>query len=415
MKPFGVIRRNRVFTSFIASLAISLFYALQLSTSWFGLRSSGVRGPSDYIDQQSILNSANCFKSLGMNVYKQDVLPSGCGGFQYSIELLRLLNITQLSKLGSFALGTIFMWAVLLTFYYVFYLIKNYGKTDNFVALLSLISPGIWLLMERGNYDELVYLMVFVSAIILTTKFPEIGLLFIAISVLIKFYTLPLYVLSIFTLRRKMSKYIFALIAVPLTMYVLFLIKQVAAFPSTWYVSFGLKSISLYVELVLKEKFILDFIMPPILGSFIGIVFLVLIIQLFRRIELKPALKNDSNFTKDQSVTIYTALLVVFLSCFFAGMNFDYRLIYLAILVSISPLIFGGNRFRTLLQLTGLGALLLSTYSFGLQGIPALIIQFCGDVLLYGFIATQIFLIYFMAEPVLTSKIDKFSRNKRRS
>ena len=55
---------------------------------------------------------------------------------------------------------------------------------------------------------------------------------------------------------------------------------------------------------------------------------------------------------------------------------------------------------------TGLGALLLSTFSFGLSGIPALVLQFTGDVLLYGFVATQIILIYYIIITNLNPKIE---------
>ena len=92
------------FPIFIAMIFVSSFYLIQIWTSWIGLRISGVRGGSDYIDLQSILNSAKCFEQIGLEVYKLDVAPVGCGGFIYSIELLRLLNISKTSTLGSYLL-----------------------------------------------------------------------------------------------------------------------------------------------------------------------------------------------------------------------------------------------------------------------------------------------------------------------
>jgi hypothetical protein len=38
------------------------FYLIQFQSSWPGLRISGVRGYRDFIYQQSILDSADCFK-----------------------------------------------------------------------------------------------------------------------------------------------------------------------------------------------------------------------------------------------------------------------------------------------------------------------------------------------------------------
>ena len=144
---------------------VSSFYLIQIWTSWIGLRISGVRGGSDYIDLQSILNSAKCFEQIGLEVYKLDVAPVGCGGFIYSIELLRFLNISKTSTLGSYLLGSIFMWATIFVLLMLFIALRSQNKKEICIATLAFISPGIWLLLERGNFDEIVFLGVIVSSV----------------------------------------------------------------------------------------------------------------------------------------------------------------------------------------------------------------------------------------------------------
>ncbi len=400
------IRENRIATACIASLVLATFYLIQVATSWYGLRSTGIRGSSNYIDQESVLNSAECFKTLGISVYNLDIEPIGCGGFVYSIELLRFLNVTKLSSIDSSVLGNVLMWLTIATMCSLFFIIRRYGKLDNAIALISLSSPGIWLLLERGNYDEAIFILLIVASMLLTSKFQEVGIILILATVLIKFYTLPLYILSLFILRRRLSRRFFLVTSVPLTIYVLVLIREVAAFPSTWYVSFGLKSLGLYTELVINEKITKQFEISSGLSIVMGILILGVFLQYFRQNAIKPAFVRNIENSNHLAKSIYQSLLIVFLSCYFAGMNFDYRLILPACLIAISPAVFANNRYRSAMIFSGVISLWLSSYSFGLTGIPALALQFLGDITLYAFVATQLLLIYFVLKPYFVKKFE---------
>jgi len=290
------------------------------------------------------------------------------------------------------------MWATVATMCYFFYLIKNYGKIDNLIAFIALSSPGIWLLLERGNYDEVIFIILVLGSIILSTKFPELGVALIAVTSLMKFYTLPLYFISLFFLKRKSSRVILLISSFPLAAYVVFLIRQASSFPSTWKISFGLKSLGLYLEYIIGQKISSDFQISSIITTLLGLILLILIYFYMKSIEIKPSFVYQPEESHGKIQILYASFLVTFLSCYFAGMNFDYRLIYLASMIGISPAIFAHNRFRSLFLLTGLGSLLFSTYSFGLHGIPALLIQFVGDIALYGFVGTQLILLKDMIE-----------------
>jgi len=385
---------NRNITATLASLLVAAFYFLQQKFSWPGLQMSGIRGSSNYIDQESVLNSARCFKEIGISVYEINTIPDGCGGFVYSIELLRVLNFFHLSNLSSEVLGTIYMWLTILALCSVFFCIKNFRKGDYLVAAFALVSPGIWLLLERGNYDEVVFILAILAGSLLSSKYQEFGMVLLAASVLIKFYTLPAFLLAIIFLKRKNSKIIFGAVACVVTVYVVFLVKQIAAFPSTWYISFGLDSLGLYLNLFTREKISQDLQIPGIIRSAIGVGFIAVFILYFTRIKLISSGILINEYLKNRTSSIYNTLLFVFLSCFFAGMNYDYRLVYLAVLIALTPAIFSRSGFKRVITISGCVALCFSTFAFGLSGVPVLIIQFIGDVTLYIFISAQLLYLY---------------------
>jgi len=377
----------------IGSLSVVAFYLFQLKYSWAGLQASGIRGSSKYIDQESVLNSAKCFKEIGIEVYKLDA-PGGCGGFVYSIELLRILNFFHLSALSSEFLGTAYMWLTIIALCSLLFLIKNVGKFDILVAAFAFVSPGVWLLLERGNYDELIFILVLISSYLLASRYQELGIALLAITALMKFYTLPAFLIAIFFLKRRNSKILFGSIAAPIIIYIFFLIKQVATFPSTWFISFGLDSPGLYTNLFIKERISQDLQLPGIAMTLIGVSFIALLLFYFTKINLSYKIKLNSDLANKRISMIYITMMTIFLSCFFAGMNYDYRLVYLAAILALTPTILAKSTFKRVIGISGCIALGFSTYAFGLTGVPALAIQLFGDVFLYIFVSAQLLYLY---------------------
>jgi hypothetical protein len=386
---FTRLLSNRNTRAAFASCSVVVFYLFQLNYSWAGLQASGIRGSSKYIDQESVLNSANCFKEIGIEVYKLDA-PNGCGGFVYSVELLRILNFFHLSTLSSEFLGAAFMWLTVAALCSLFFLIKNLGRLDIVVAAFAFVSPGVWLLLERGNYDELVFILVLISSYFLASRYQELGIVLLAITVLIKFYTLPVFLICILFLKRKKSRILFGWIAFPIIIYIVFLIKQVEIFPSTWNVSFGLDSLGLYINLFIKERILWDLQLPSIAIKLTGVCGLVF--WMFCLAKIKNGHKSKLNFPEVNSCVfiIYTNMTIIFLSCFFAGMNYDYRLVYLAASLALTPRILAISTLRNVITISGCVALGFSAYAFGQTGIPALIAQVVGDFFIYILVAAQL-------------------------
>jgi hypothetical protein len=269
-------------------------------------------------------------------------------------------------------------------------MIKDFGKQQYIFATLACISPGVWLLLERGNYDELIFMLVVIAGILLGTKRKIAGVLVLGFSALLKFYTLPAFIFATFFIEEKKTRRFLLIISIPLSLYSLKLISQVASFPSTWNVSFGLKSIGLYLQLAIQYLVNQSFTIPSIATPIPGLIILFILLLFMRRIAIQPGLRIEDPKKLDRFTQLYNLLLIVFLSCYFAGMNYDYRLVFLSFLVGMSPLIFHSNRYSAILVISGLLSLTFSTYLFGLHGIPALIIQMSGDLFLSVYVATQL-------------------------
>lgn len=404
MKRVG-LQARRALPIFIAIVFVHGFYLLQLWTSWIGLRISGVRGESDYGDLQSILRSAKCFEKIGMEVYRLDAAPGGCGGLQYSIELLRFLNFSKLPTLGSYFLGSIFMWLTVIVLSMILILLGSRNKKEILIAVLAISSPGIWLLLERGNFDEIVFLGVITSALLISCGKQWLGLSILTFTTLLKFYTLPALFIAIFLIRNRKIKATYLAISIVLTIYLIYLIRQVESFPSTWNISFGLKSFGLYSQLLINEKTSFNIEVPNYISILLGIILLSFFFLLIQSRKLIASIDGQISLPVSRASVIYLFSLTVLLSCFFAGMNFDYRLIYLAVMIVLLPKILPKSSFRTLVTISGLGALFFSTFSYGLSGIFFVGIQVVGDIALSVFVASQF---YFLRSNVLWIKTFRF-------
>ena len=62
-------------TAFSFSLVVVIFYLMQLKFSWLGLKISGIRGPSYFIDQEAVLKSIAMYKEkFGVQDLRESVV-----------------------------------------------------------------------------------------------------------------------------------------------------------------------------------------------------------------------------------------------------------------------------------------------------------------------------------------------------
>ena len=125
------------------------------------------QGPITYGDSNIVLSYASCFSRIGNEVFDAGTY---CANWTYGSGILRFLNLIGATQNDTVFIGHIFTYLIVLTFVYYLYLARNF-RFAQVILFLGLISPSVWLLMERANFDTLIYLMVFLSSILFLRNF----------------------------------------------------------------------------------------------------------------------------------------------------------------------------------------------------------------------------------------------------
>ena len=364
---------------FVTLFILATFYLLNVFNSWPGLKLSGWRGDIKYADQEYVLHYAKCFAEFGANIYSSGSNLGKCGGYVYSVDLLRAINWFGLENLNRNSLGISFLLLVLLIIFFIVSLNQNNKRIET-VQLLAFTSPGVWLLLERGNYDELILIFLFLGSLTIKTKMAPVGFIFIAFATLYKFYTLPVLVIFAMLHLKRNNSFFYIPILVSVALRTLFTISDISKFPETWNISFGLKSLGLYFNL-LFNKLNLNFQFSDIATSVLGLSLLITFSILFRHFNVNFVLQNNFNKKPPElSHRIFGIFLCTFLSCYFGGMSFDYRLTFFAVVVVLSRSIFLPNKAQKTSTIIGVFALWTSCFNFGLPRSIFLLFQLLGDI-----------------------------------
>ena len=385
------MRRN--FATFILwPIYFLCFFGIQYLSDWWLLRVSGIRG-GNFTDLSAVLRWSDCYPKVGSAVY--DVADGKCSGYFYGSALLRAFNLLGINaaqtKFWGIVGGVIF--CISLGFLAAFLVSRK--AVNPIVVGLTLSSPPLWLLIERGNIDVLIFLLVLISSFLLFRGFDLIAIAIITITALFKFYTLPILLILALTSRTKKSRVI-ALVAflVVVPFIAIDLFKFQSGFPSTWFLSFGVPSIGFWINLIGENLGLSWLHIGAPAGHVFGLVVYaasIAILKIFTDRSSKNLLVLDYQKTDKKGIdTLLLILGSVFVICYLLGMNFDYRLIF----VAIAGLALVGqtqqSSLRKNLQYLLITALWLSCFSFGLQHLSYffyLLIQFIGDIALGIFTA----------------------------
>jgi len=196
---------------------------------------------------------------------------------------------------------------------------------------LILISPAISLLFERANLDILMFSLVVFSAYFYSTHRKKISILLLLITVLIKFYTLPLFFLIIIiNLTKRNFVYVVFMLVGLLSVLTIELSKIPGILKLNGWMKFGIGVLFDFYP----EQF--NILVPESISVTTGFVLLFLTSYAIRK-KMKPKDLEKSNFNLPDftgsnflNITCFWCLFI-FLTCYFAGYNYDFRLIYLAI------------------------------------------------------------------------------------
>lgn len=344
-------------------------------SGWWPLKKQGIGGGHNYVDLKAVLDVAQCYLTDGKTVFAAG---SNCA-YQYGVFLLDFINVLGLNSVNYKLLG--FALFLLNAIFLAFLATStSYSSQSRSISALLILSTGSWLLFERGNFDSLIFLIVLISLPFLYTKYSLVGFVLIGTTALMKFYTLPLLFLLV-VLEKKRGTKIFGVI---FTLVIIFRIipdiTAASSHPNPLFGAFGISAPALWVNF-LSWKFDLGITLGIKFQYTLGYVILLTVISVIKftsfgkRFDIKY--ENTEAKWRDK---VFLMSSGVFLSCFLAGMNYDYRLIYLSIALMMLN---AAN--RTLLKSKifislELSALWLTYFFFGITGPIQVILAFIGHV-----------------------------------
>lgn len=394
-KLVAVLKRYSQFYLFNQFLWLILFVALSLAlllSNWFPLTITKIH-KYGFIDLKSVLQSAKCYKIIGDDVFSAG--SSNCTGYIYGSNLLNFINAIDLSSHNGYLIGLIIMLliSVLLAVLASNFQLKFSQPVWYIFALL--FSPGVWFLLERGNIDGWIFILLFISFCLLKNN-QILSLLLIFISAIFKFYTLPVLIILLLVAKSKFMRLIVFSFFVLATIIIIKDLKLIKSdFPFTIYTSFGSPAVGMYLrETALLFQFNLLKI-SDLHTHFIGLLCFIVFTIIYSRLSSK----YTPNFAADNSIKLnfdYRESLIFifgssFLSCYIFGMNYDYRLIF----AGVSALALQMNRFpdhmSKLIRVIIVLALWLSAFSFGLGGKYFIALSFVGDICI-GILASLVLL-----------------------
>ncbi len=184
-----------------------LFFAIQQSLNWPLLKFFGWRGPIVFWDTNAVLASVECYSSVGLLVFNAaDGDP--CTGYIYGSNLLQFLTFLNLGEIRASFFGWTFLIVLAIIFGFLTFLLKPDGLYKASYLYPIFISPPIFLLIERGNFDSLIFVFFFTAVILHSYGFKFISFCIILTISTWKFYTYPLAILMLFAIKSAYLRFI---------------------------------------------------------------------------------------------------------------------------------------------------------------------------------------------------------------
>lgn len=173
------------------SLAFGLFLALTVSNRWDLLLGS-YSGTAPFGDSQNLLGASKCL--VGNPNWTPASLECEVGDIPYNYPLLpaRLLSVLELGpeQLPFFGIVLIALYTIGAIILLAWTLPKNNFHLRAGILTSALFSPPVWLLLERGNYDSLIFFLLTLAAVSLGSRKFLLGGGIIFIAVLLKLFPL---------------------------------------------------------------------------------------------------------------------------------------------------------------------------------------------------------------------------------
>ena len=303
-----------------------LFFAIQQSLNWPLLKFFGWRGPIVFWDTNAVLASVDCYSSVGLSVFKAaDGDP--CAGYIYGSNLLRFLTFLNLGEIRASFFGWTFLIFLAIIFGFLTFLLKPDGLYKASYLYPIFISPPIFLLIERGNFDSLIFIFFFTAVILHSYGFKFISFCIILTISTWKFYTYPLAILMLFAIKSAYLRFI------GLALFFLGIIqalKDLSFIPNiSVAVADGSFGVLVWGSYLNRLSISIDFLSSYVFGVAALLITLSILLFFKSKIVLDTKVFSDIRAKQRFSSSLFQSSFVVFFSCYMVGLNYDYRLIFL--------------------------------------------------------------------------------------
>jgi hypothetical protein len=356
---------------------------LNIWTDWPLLRSTGLHA-SGFIDLKSVLDSANNYKTLGDRIFEFNPDVPG-SGYMYGSFLLRTLNFLQLNPTLNIFIGYVFIGLTIIMISIVVSGCQFKNKVIQTAFYVAVYAPFIWLLQERGNLDILIFFLLFIACFMLSKNYVMTFYLLVILTALLKFYTLPLIIIPwLYKFRvqrfRKPKIGLLVLLLSYSCLQIFIDLKRSPSFPAGAAAFFGTLNYASWLD-YFSAHFQLGIQVNSRLvqGVFVLITLLAgymmaksNIFGAYSEAQAKLSQEGKSNF----STILCASFSLLFLSCFLAGSNYDYRLLTL----SVAGIIFlQYAKLSNFMNFIFYG-LLMVAFWFSILAISNAYLQFIGDL-----------------------------------
>lgn len=316
-----------------------LFFAIQQSLNWPLLKFFGWRGPILFRDTNAVLVSADCYSSVGLAVFNAgDGKP--CTGYIYGSSLLRFLTFLNLGENRAPLFGWTFLIALAIIFGFLTFILKPDGFYKASFLYLIFISPPFFLLVERGNFDSLIFIFFFAAVILHSYGFKFISFCIILTISTWKFYTYPLAILMLFAIE---SVYLRLIASALFFLGIIQALKDLSFIPNISVAvadgSFGVQVWGSYLK---RLNIPIDVLSSYVFGVALLVITLCSLLFFKSKIILEKRAFSDFGAKQRFSSLLFQSSFVVFFSCYMVGLNYDYRLIFLST-TSIGFILLGSN------------------------------------------------------------------------
>jgi hypothetical protein len=293
-------------------------------TNWPPLRFWGWWGGGNFLDSWQVLASADCYRSIGTQVYELD---NPCMSYAYGRPLLWTLSGLHIGASQALLFGIVFLIIISLTINILVNNLDLNSGRKNLLSLLIAASPPVLLLVDRGNFDSLIVSMMLLAAWLHSKEksIPAIILIFLAST--FKYYTAPLLLLMVFVSKGKFSKATAAILFVAASLSVVrdLSITQFNFSSNNPHLTFGLGNEFLYLLKYDSLNWLENF--TSVTGVLVVLFFSGISYWWLKKYNTEMNSSEEKSFMRK----LYLFSTTIFISCYLTGMNADYRLIFLCI------------------------------------------------------------------------------------